>query len=44
MYRNEAKVGEAVRESGIPREEIFISTYDIQHAPAGRVDRDNLSV
>ncbi|PPQ98775.1 hypothetical protein CVT24_003333 [Panaeolus cyanescens] len=26
MYRNEAQVGEAVRESGIPREKLFITT------------------
>ncbi len=25
MYYNEAQVGEAVRESGIPREQVFIS-------------------
>jgi hypothetical protein len=25
-YRNEAEVGDAVRESGVPREEIFISS------------------
>ena len=25
MYRNEAKVGEALRESGVPRDQIFIS-------------------
>ena len=26
LYKNEAQVGEAIRESGIPREEIFITT------------------
>ncbi|KAI0780273.1 Aldo/keto reductase [Fomes fomentarius] len=26
MYRNEAKVGEALRESGIPREQVFITS------------------
>ena len=26
LYKNEALVGEAIRESGIPREEIFITT------------------
>lgn len=26
-YRNEAEVGEAVRRSGVPREEVFVSTY-----------------
>jgi 2,5-diketo-D-gluconate reductase A len=26
MYRNEAQVGEAVRDSGIPREEVFVTT------------------
>ena len=25
MYRNEAKVGEALRESGVPRDQVFIS-------------------
>lgn len=27
MYRNEAEVGEAIRESGIPREDVFVSAY-----------------
>ncbi|KDQ49722.1 hypothetical protein JAAARDRAFT_617210 [Jaapia argillacea MUCL 33604] len=33
MYRNEAQVGEAVRKSGIPRDQIFITTkiYDTEH-------------
>ncbi|TDL19111.1 Aldo/keto reductase [Rickenella mellea] len=30
VYRNEAEVGRAVRESGVPREEIFITTKIIQ--------------
>ena len=29
MYRNEAEVGEAVRESGVPREQIFISASPV---------------
>ncbi|EIN09065.1 Aldo/keto reductase [Punctularia strigosozonata HHB-11173 SS5] len=33
MYRNEAQVGQAVRQSGVPREEIFVTTkvYDPEH-------------
>ena len=27
MYKNEAKVGQAVRESGVPRSEIFVGEY-----------------
>lgn len=36
MYHNEAEVGEAVRNSGIPREEIFVTTklYPNQYADA----------
>nr|WP_277602939.1 aldo/keto reductase [Dysosmobacter acutus] len=36
MYHNEAEVGRAVRESGIPREEIFVITklYPSQFANA----------
>lgn len=29
MYRNEAHVGEAVREFGIPREEVFVSMLEL---------------
>lgn len=29
MYRNEKLVGEAIRESGIDRSEIFVSEYDV---------------
>lgn len=28
MYRNEAEVGKAIRASGIPREEVFVSAYE----------------
>ncbi|KAH9916484.1 Aldo/keto reductase [Fomitopsis serialis] len=33
MYRNEAQVGQAVRESGVPRAEVFVTTkiYDPDH-------------
>jgi hypothetical protein len=27
MYRNEAQVGDAVRKSGVPRGEVFVSTF-----------------
>ena len=30
MYRNEAQVGETVRESGIPRSQIYISAYSVR--------------
>ena len=32
MYRNEAKVGEALRESGVPRDQIFISQCSLVRA------------
>jgi len=32
MYRNEAEVGRAVKDSGIPREELFITTKVIQNS------------
>lgn len=37
FYRNEKQVGQAVRESGIPREEIFITTkvYSALETPEG---------
>src|SRR5579875_3128731 len=35
MYRNEAAVGRAVRESGVPREEVFVTTK-LQAGDAGR--------
>jgi 2,5-diketo-D-gluconate reductase A len=35
MYRNEAAVGRAVRDSGLPREEVFITTK-LQAGDAGR--------
>lgn len=28
MYRNEAEVGEAIRASGVPREEVFVSAWE----------------
>lgn len=30
LYQNEAMVGEAIRESGIPREEIFVTTKPVE--------------
>ena len=33
MYGNEAQVGEAVRESGIPRSQVFISGYSLYPHP-----------
>ncbi|KAF8537154.1 NADP-dependent oxidoreductase domain-containing protein [Trichophaea hybrida] len=36
-YENEAEVGEAVRESGIPREEVFITTKVM--SPCGSVEK-----
>lgn len=32
MYGNEAEVGEAVRRSGLPREEVFVSTWILPSA------------
>ena len=34
MYRNEGDVGKAVKESGVPREEVFISTCLLIEASA----------
>ena len=42
MYHNEAAVGRAVRDSGVPREEIFVITklYPTQYGdPEGAIDR-----
>jgi diketogulonate reductase-like aldo/keto reductase len=36
-YENEAQLGEAVRESGIPREEVFITTKVL--SPCGSVEK-----
>lgn len=35
LYGNEAEVGQAIRESGIPREEIFVTTKIWDPAPGG---------
>jgi diketogulonate reductase-like aldo/keto reductase len=37
MYRNEAEVGRALRDSGVPREEVFVTTK----IPAERVGREH---
>jgi diketogulonate reductase-like aldo/keto reductase len=48
IYRNEAEVGEAIRASGVPRDEIFLTTKiwvdffadgDLQRAAEGSVER-----
>lgn len=36
LYRNEAQVGEAVRESGVPREKIFVSASHLSDRAAAR--------
>ena len=33
MYGNEAQVGEAVRESGVPRSQVYISGSPSPHLP-----------
>lgn len=33
MYENEAEVGEAVRKSGVPRSEVFVSKYSLESQP-----------
>jgi diketogulonate reductase-like aldo/keto reductase len=40
MYRNEAEVGRAVRESGVPREEVFITTK----LPPGRAGSERRTI
>jgi diketogulonate reductase-like aldo/keto reductase len=40
MYRNEAEVGRAVRDSGVPREEVFITTK----LPPGRAGRERQTI
>ncbi len=40
FYRNEAEVGRAVRDSGIPREEVFITTK----LPPGRAGRERQTI
>jgi diketogulonate reductase-like aldo/keto reductase len=48
MYKNEAEVGQAIRASGLPRDEIFLTTKvwtdsfadgDLQRAAKGSMDR-----
>ena len=34
MYGNEAQVGEAVRESGIPRGQVYISRFSVYPPPS----------
>lgn len=42
-YGNEEAVGAAIKASGLPREELFVTTkLWIQHAPAGSVEDDTL--
>ena len=36
-YKNEAQVGQAVRESGIPREEIFVSASCLHQTQADKL-------
>ncbi len=40
MYRNEAEVGRAVRDSGVPRAEVFVTTK----LPAGRAGRERQTI
>jgi len=44
LYGNEAGVGRAVRESGIPREEIFVTTklWNVDHERAGEALEESL--
>lgn len=37
MYHNEAEVGEAVRNSGLPREDVFVTTKIVN--PEGSVEK-----
>src|SRR5437899_11226302 len=39
-YRNEASVGKAIRESGIPRDEIFLTTKFYPGGKAARVEAE----
>ena len=32
-YKNEAQVGEAIRDSGLPRQDIFVSVYTLHRVP-----------
>jgi diketogulonate reductase-like aldo/keto reductase len=40
MYRNEAEVGRAVRDSGVPREEVFVTTK----IPSGNAGRERATI
>lgn len=41
LYQNEAQVGEAVRQSGVRRDDLFLTTKITPIAKPGRMDTDN---